>query len=448
MSDKLDEYVAFANDLWITVLDYWSFGKKHVFLNDLERVIAKKPDEIPKNLLSKKPVKYDITEFAQITKCREDVSGILPRQLISKMFGAIRGIPLSEEKITTISNEMSTYYIPSNATLDIDMPKGPNTINVLILGCGPAGLMMANYLTLIARPRINIMIVDNRVHGETSHRLPFSRDRTYDIPFDALVPIWPEILTLIGNHTLTLPIRTTEYALLTFALAAKVNIVFTKELKDQATLEKFIAEKGFDIVYDCTGGRMNVNYLQTEQPDIFRGTVLETPDWKIVKEPNEYRVEWKSMRGRFFLAADYYNKGFFDWFIFDSRPTHEIRGTHDLNLLKPLHNKCLKLTNKKKFLQIVNTLSDDVLREDLTYNLIGQEDNRELFFTIIEQKIRHKIKVATTVNLKKHRFAYVALGDTAFSSHHAVAAGLTRTTSFMNQIAWFTQTLYKPVSKA
>lgn len=438
MSDSLEKYAKFANDIWHAEMKEWSGNDTHVFLLDLAYATKNTP-VISKKEANKKPVKYDVNDYVSNGKCSIEPKGILPDKLLYDLFFTITASAIDKDKMIELANEMTKYYIEPTATLDIEMYRD-NSINVLILGGGPAGLIMANYLRKIHNPKANVLLIDNRTYNDTEYRVPYTRDRMYSLSYSTVSDFWPQV-TSLTERLLDLQIKHLEYILLTLARFSGVHIVYTKAINNQKALEKFVESKSIDIVYDCTGDRMKVDYLN-KGPNIFKDYVLTDPKWSVVKGPNEYRIKWRSMIGRFYLGADYYKDGQFSTHLWQEFPSAKpITTLHDLNLIKPFHGKCVSIKDKDKFAKLMSKLVDENLRTEILDGLVKAEDT--VFFYIIEPNMHHKINVAATFNAGKRKSLYIALGDTAFSSHFYIGAGLSRTTEFAKQVAWYQQTLYE-----
>lgn len=430
----LDDYVAYANKMWENWIKEWCYDNTHVFLRDLTRVTHASPD-ISKKDANKKPIKRVLSEYVTMGSCKTKPSDVLPERYVRKMLSIIKAKQVDYSKMTGLAEEMSKYYLEPTATLDITFPI--DDINILILGGGPTGLIMANYLAKLQYPRLNVLMIDNRVYGE--YRMPYTRDQPYDSHYEAFTDFWPQASSLTDDR-FTMQIKHLEYVLYALVRATRTHIVYTKAIDSQATLEKLVAEKHISVVYDCTGGRLDLNYLKNSS-DIFSNYQMTMPKWSVIKDANTYRIKWKSMDGRFFLRADYYENGQFVEHLWQEYPSAKhIRTLHDLNLLKPLHGKCVNIKNNAEFSKLISTIVDPELRRAILDGLVKAHDT--IFFYIVEPKMHHMIRIASTFHVGKQKCAYVALGDTAFSSHFYIGAGLSRLSSVNEHLAWYLQSLY------
>jgi hypothetical protein len=135
-------------------------------------------------------------------------------------------------------------------------------INVVILGAGLTGLAMANMLKTTFRDKINILVLENRVHT-THYKKPYTRNWLTNIPISVLLGVMDkdltDVLATLGTDGfIGAPINIFETLMLLSCKKLGVKFLFRR-----STDLSFLRETSLDIVFDATGNRLNEVSLDT-----------------------------------------------------------------------------------------------------------------------------------------------------------------------------------------
>lgn len=434
----MDKYVAFANETWVDFITSLS-GDNHVFIDDIKHIVdhdRAHGEYIVKNPKPSKIVIPDVTS----SDCFQASTKVLEPKQLKKLYRMLvlddQTPPWSE--IVKHIDKISHLRIYPTASLDVDMPKTRNVINVLVLGAGPTGLFIANHLDNLSNPAINVMVIDSRVSDDKINRLPYSRSRLFFVNTDLFAPILRRIPGISDDR---IRIKYLEYVLLALAYGNGLKVCYS-QLDD---LETFIKTKHIDVVFDCTGGRLEQRYLNPQPPNPFANKIMQWEDYSVVQRGNECILERRDgMANRFYLDISTYRYGHFLQSISD-RGNVNIHTLDDLNALKKLHGTCFRLTPDQviPFVQAFDGLQDLTLSKTIQSEILTHKlDN--FSFAIVEAWLHHHIEIAALFQVQEHKCIYVAAGDTAFSSHFEIGSGLRRVLLFLNQLVWGLQMLYSP----
>lgn len=127
-------------------------------------------------------------------------------------------------------------------------------LNVVILGAGPIGLALASALLVALRPRVNVLVIDDRV-SSPNHKRPYERrwltavdQQRFDTIADSSVQT---ILSRIGTKQVGATIRVLETLLLLSCrqMGARFHFAEKPDLR-------FIGECPVHLVVDATGNRL------------------------------------------------------------------------------------------------------------------------------------------------------------------------------------------------
>lgn len=434
----MDKYVAFANETWIDFISGLS-KDNHVFIDDIKYIVDH--DRAHGEYIVENPDARKIeTPQVTATDCFQASAKVLkPKQLadLYQMLVLDDQPPLWSEIVKQI-DQISHLRIYPTTSLDVEMSKTRNVINVLVLGAGPTGLFIANHLDNLANPAVNVIVVDSRVSDDKINRLPYSRNRLFSVNTDLFTPILRRIPGISDDR---IRIKYLEYVLLALAYGNGIKVCYAK-LDD---LDTFVQAKKIDVVFDCTGGRFKQHYLNPDPPNPFTDKVMQWEDYTVVKRGNECILERKDgMANRFYLDISTYRYGHFIQSISD-RGNVNIHSLDDLNALKKLHGTCFRLARDQviPFVQAFAGLTDLTLSKTIQSEILTHKlDN--FTFSIIEAWLHHHIEIAAIFQVQEHSCIYVAAGDTAFSSHFEIGSGLRRVLLFLNQLVWGLQMLYVP----
>ena len=452
---KLDNYSQYVNKLWKNYTEQLNFfaadKNQHIFLNDMVKVnnLEWKYKTI-ENKKHKKNLKFDLNKYFTQKNCFNVPEKILPKELADDICMELRDyykIP-NWNWLQQKFDEMSDYLLYSNIKLNeykkVLKYKEANTINILILGAGPTGLYIANTINYIRMlsPKINLLVIDNRIAKE-GYRLPYTRNRIYGIELSLFSYFYPKIICmekLVEKGGIS--IKYLENLLLMLAYCGNIPIYFTNKLNDEAKLKKFIQENKIDIIYDCTGGRLKNDFLDNKSDNNFFNAdmKLENDLYQVVLNKNEYQLQRKNnIDGRFYLSVEIFNNG---KYLYTHLSSEDLIFTDDIKFFSKLHNKCLMVKEDKiyEILLLFDNLVDLQLSNTLK-NMIIYNMSNDMKFMIIESAFYHKIIISDVIKQKNYDTLYIATGDTIFSSHFAIAAGLNRLLPFIDQVVWYAQTL-------
>ena len=181
--------------------------------------------------------------------------------------------------------------------------------------------------------------------------------------------------------------------------------------------------------------------MPTDKPFFPDTKIFQDDHHLVVRENNEYKLQWNNtIKNRFFLALEIYDTN--NKFIFIPLSSYELNLTHDIKFFHQFHNKCLSI-NKETMndaIDLFNNIEDLRLSKLIQLILIGNIDKRIKFF-IIEPNMYHKIEISSLIQQPEYTTQYIGAGDTIFSSHFAVGAGLNRLLHFINYVIWYIESL-------
>lgn len=455
--NNLELWSKHINKLWNKFINRFSLyttNHQHIFLQDLDLAMKWYPWEKVdiKDILLKPS---QIENIFEIDGCNYIPTEILPKEFVDKLFKYLseyQTVPkwsYVEKKLS----QMSNYLFYSNVNLDeyqkILQNKEKDRINILILGAGPTGLYVANYLKTInlISPRINLLIVDNRiVKSNASYRLPYTRNRIFGVNLDLFVTFFEkfacmkELLKQGG-----VKIKYLENLLIILAYGNEIPMYFTDNIIDELSLKKFIVENKIDVVFDCTGGRFKNNFITnlTNPQDFFEKNIIFENEWyKINITNNEARLQWKdNIQQRYYLSAEIYDDN--GKFMVTAIWTEPLLYLSDVELFLEFNNKCIKI--KKGKLDAAKKFFDENISgknlKDKIKMMLRYYKHHHIKFYIIDTQIYHKLLISDIIDQPEYKTIYISAGDTIFSSHFAIGAGLNRLLSFMNNVIWSAQIL-------
>ncbi|BCS83684.1 putative ORFan, which is homologous to Tupanvirus deep ocean [Cotonvirus japonicus] len=448
IDNQLIKYSNYVNEIWHTYINNIS-KNSHVFLKDMNYVqdmIKMYANTVIINDNVKNNIKFN--ECFDETPCNYVPNTILTNEKINEIYDDLtKQKTINWNLLRNKLDEMSNYLLFSNIIFDeykkVLREKKSNTINVLILGSGPTGLYLANYINNInlLAPRINLLVIDNR--SVDGNRLPFSRNRIFGINFDMFSSFYskfPCINELVAQGGIE--IKYLENILIILAYKYNIPFYFTNKIKNERILKKFISKNKIDVIFDCTGGRFKNDFI-TKIPNNFFNSekILENDKFNVVKHQNEYQLQWKNnINGKFFLSMEIYDDN--DKYISTELWTYNIIYAEDVKLFYKIHNKCFKIKPKKitEAIKYFNNIKDLNLSLAIQNVLINNANNKIKFY-VIETNMYHKISISEVIKQSHQSTIYIGCGDTIFSSHFVVGAGLSRLLTFINYVVWYMQTL-------
>lgn len=456
--NKLEECSEYINRIWKEYLDEINRKPKdhHIFLNDLKRVEninAEYENEIFINKKFNNISNEKIDSYFDLEDCNFVPTETLPKEKVTEIFRYITRhdtIPewdFLEKKLSDFSN----YLLYSSVDLDKYKKelksKKKDTINILILGAGPTGLFIANYLDKInlISPRTNLLVLDNRIiRTKKGLRLPFTRNRAFGLNFDLFSEFsdkMPCIRDLIKRGMVQ--IKYLENLLIVLAYGYEIPIYFTNEVLDQTHLENFCKENKIDVVFDCTGNRLKTNYFSDVKIDNFfpKDMIFQNKNYQVNIDGNEARLVWKdNIKNKYYLHTELYDKD--GKFVRFGLWPNEIRFEEDLEFFLGLKDKCIKVKKDRldQIIDLFENIKDLTLSKDIQTSLL-YSINYRMKFMIVDTKIYHKLKISKVIQQQNQNTLYIGAGDTIFSSSWIIGAGLNRLLNFIKQPIWSLQML-------
>ncbi len=422
-SEKHSEHPFFRDlkKVFNTTPDY----RKTVVNNIKRRVNYKEVINIPTDV--KVEPKYEILKIDELKK------------LDINMYNT-----LNYNKIYEIVSYLSKYLIKSNVSDENKIYKkistsNNNTINIMIIGSGPVGLFLACYLylyyndtTMNSSPRVNIVMYDSRIN-KPGFRKPYNRQRIFSTASKYLSLIIPKIYCWDDSKDyFMVNIFLLEYVLFTVA-NQHYNIPMIYEDYDWNDYKKIIDKGKFDVVFDCSGGRLKHNVIKSVDASWLKNINLDNSEFKrkltIKKDDNLVILEndKDNIVNYFFGSMDlYYND---KTLTFHSKYDIDIMNSKDLVYLNKIKDKYYKYEDA---LSLVQGISDVNFR-DFLYTILTKDNSYKSLlvkFDVWGVYMRHQIKISDTFNINERKILLIGAGDTIFHSHFVTGAGLNRIFDF------------------
>lgn len=449
----MDNYNNYINRIWH---DYMAMmmrpNTNHIFINDMNHVDKLESDNLPPLMNNNpKPEYPELNQYFKFIKHMPIPKEILPMELIEDIHMTLNGSDPSWSMLESKLEKFSDYLLVTNTSVPkinlMFQNKSTNTLNVCIMGGGPTGLYIANYMKLAGPmfPKINLAIIDNRIpKGKEGFRMPYTRNRIFGFDpsvFSSFIPMFPCIRGLIERKFIK--IKYLENILMVFIYKLNIPIYFTDKINNESALKKFILKNNIDIVFDCTGDRLGVDYATKLKSDFFPpNTIYDNDKYHIAKTNSEYKLEWKNnIHNRFYLSMEIYDVS--GKYISTPMVTETLLFDFDIIFLSNLHNKYVQINPSElsNTIGIFDNLRDMGLAKKIQDILI-MDRSQIIKFYILEPKIYHKISISKIIKQSSLNTIIIGAGDTIFSSHFVIGAGLGRLLRFTDNIIWYIQTLY------
>jgi hypothetical protein len=409
---------------------------EHKFLNDMKLVTKKEKKYLKQQIKISKnyQIKCQKNQTIENIKIVEEKKDTVNKNFIKNIYLMLQKNTIKWETIKSsleeLSNKNLLSTIKSSKKLFNKMKnKKDNEINILIVGLGPSGLFMCNYLNKYYNQssssiKVNIIGLENRIVKEGLKK-PYDRNRYFSFRSIHLSYLFRFISC--WNHQdrdyyLTY-VKMLENLLYVLAFVNDIPMMYTKKFSKWTDIKKLSKELKIDILFDSTGHRLNPpifskikNWLtenKTENSlykiDISKKNNLAVLKWKKSFPKNKYYISLQTIKC--------------------NKPIHYsdivISNKADLELGKEFHNKFITEEYIFKFIsKLTNTTSRNFLNSYLKHTTV---EKRLFKINLIEIFIYHKLKICQ----KFDNTLYIGTGDTIFHSHFITGAGINRTMDFI-----------------
>jgi len=410
---------------------------EHPFLKDLKKVYTIAPAHRKKiKRVIKNKIKYsiinDLPEDIPVTPKYEILKPSELKELDNELLNV-----LNYNKIYELVSYISKFLIKSNVNNEDNLykkivKKDKETINIMIIGSGPVGLFLACYLNIYynqtvmnSSPRVNIVMYDSRIE-KGGFRKPYNRQRLFATASKYLSLILPKMYCLDSKDYFMVNIFLLEYAL--FVVANNhYNIPMIYEDYDWNEYKKIITKGKFDVVFDCTGGRLKHDVIRNIDDSWLKNINLNgIRDLSILKEQNLVLIEndKNHILNYFFASMEFYIND--STLTYHSKYDIDLNNGTDLMFLNKTKNKYYKYNDA---ITIISGIKDDINRNFL-YTMIQNHNNYLIKFDVWGVYMRHQIKISDVININNKKTLFIGAGDTIFHSHFITGAGLNRIFDF------------------
>lgn len=424
----------------------------HIFFKDINNVL-----NIVKDMRKGVAEDYKIKDFTNdivICKNRDTYPKIHDLKFRSTEYD----LPLTEKDIEDFSNFLYTKKRPTNndiinyiekirnkplpSTIKLDkyLEKIRDSKNkkILIIGGGPNGLFIASYLNyiynqsyngIIKDDKIDILLIDNMIVKE-GFRKPYTRNRRFAFDEFSLSIIYRFLYCNADDFPME-PIKYIEYLAYIKLYMNKIPMYFTKKYEDWTDICELINEYKFDVVFDSTGGRLNVpqfkipkNYLSSIKNITENNREIAINGDNIILKSNLPNDPVMNM-----FSLEFYDKNRELLNDYD-----DIRTMHTCDI-DIYHHYSGKLLNRGDLLKISDLIIDKI--DKRTFKNVLKNDNIKYYkINYIQLKMHHKIKIAKEFKYKNKKFLYIGSGDTIFHSHFITGAGINRLFNFIVRVLY------------
>ena len=452
----MENYVNFINKKFEDYfLDYIKKKNIHPIIEDLYKDVlefGKAGNNYYDN--SNKKIKINILKLKKLEKYKIKLSKrkIISLKMIKDKFfkdNNYYNFNINNEKLEEIAKYFQNSYMPGTIKKLSDHKYESDKVNVVIYGSGPVGLFIAlyinqyyNYKNLSKKKKWNILLIDNRTDKD-GYRFNYSRTRQFAIgsSFFSFV-----IQKLYCNIDYGILINRLEYLLYMYLLDHKFYTDSLKET-DNANINLYFSSKNVDlheikadIIFDCTGGRMNPKIWSNEDMKGFIPEDMLTykdSEFTLRKDINKYIWDSDIYPFKNYLVMnDLSNVGYYS-----------LRNQKILDETKKIINKYGSTIDYKTMIQIIEDYKDnknkkiELLIKYMYHNFI-ENKSYALSVDIFSIYIQHAIKISKIIKVKdNHRAIYIGAGDTIYHSHFANGAGLNKSIDFsvmcINSLEYF-----------
>jgi hypothetical protein len=435
--------------------------KIHILLSDMEKLksLDTRTNNCNNSLCNTNCNIYDKSYTIMNTlQYKKEFTKIASNKLLKNLFTEIKTKDswLDVRELLDLLNELllpSTVKNLNKYITFMNKDKNSETINVFIVGGGPIGLFTACYLHFtynvyrnfkVTFPKINILIIDNRIKTD-SIRNPYSRVRYFACFSEYLSLLYSRFNCWTAYYNDS--IKYLENLLYLYIFNNDIPIYFTDKFQNWNIIKKIIKKGKIDIVFDCTGGRLQHNTIS--ELDITNWMItsnikLENKLYKIVinKKKNNATLIWKKNNiYKSYLDIQYFDKNKNNIYSFNKE--HII--SHTMMLSNNKNYKTASVNNNKymsfkSFIKFINNLENNFevkeLKETLKSNNFHNyiESISYVKISIINTNITHALKISKTFIHNNHKCIYIGLGETIFKGHFVIGAGLQRVMDITTKI--------------
>jgi hypothetical protein len=313
-------------------------------------------------------------------------------------------------------------------------------------------------------PRMNILIVDNRKVRDNI-REPFTRYRTFEFSSKLFSLIIPKIYCWKDSEGHFMNINVLENILYLYIYHRKLNYYVDDEKKNLRDYNDLLERGNFDVVFDCSGGRLknnifrikNITWIDKLKYDIKR------EDLKLEIDKKNNLVKLKQINNDF--PKLYY---FCEMQIWQMNPQNlkdinfldkfdiVIKNNNDLNYFEKFKKidfihyddikKMIPNIKDKHLRYALILLSTDIKKffSNILHSYIDNLNSNKLIFkfNVFNTNIHHAIEITKVFKIKNKKILYIGAGDTIFHSHWYTGAGLNRTLDFTTKTSHLMSLLY------
>ncbi len=281
-------------------------------------------------------------------------------------------------------------------------------------------------------PKVNIVIYDSRI-DKPGFRKPYNRQRIFSTASKYLSLIIPKVYCWDDSKDyFMVNIFLLEYVLFTIA-NQHYNIPMIYEDYDWNDYKKIINKGKFDVVFDCSGGRLKHNVIKSINPSWLNNINLSNSELKrnlTIKEKDNLVIlenDKDNIVNYFFGSMDFFYND--KTLTFHSKYDIDIMNSKDLVYLNKIKEKYYKYDDA---LNLVQGISDINFR-DFLYTILTKDNLYKsllIKFDVWGVYMRHQIKISDTFEINKRKILLIGAGDTIFHSHFVTGSGLNRIFDF------------------
>ena len=337
-------------------------------------------------------------------------------------------------------------WLKTNAYKNKNRNKNKNkTKKFLVMGAGPNGLFISILLNHIYNMTSNgiendefadILMIDNRI-TEEGFRQPYTRTR--DFAYNSIILTFLYKYLFCKNPFPGGPINYIEYLGYIKAFSMNIPMYFTKKYEDEKSIKQLIDKIGFDVLFDCTGGKLKIHEMNSIK-------IPYSLDKNLPLKRNNFILKRKNGDNNEIILQSsvknnpYLNMFYLELYDKDKETTGEYRDLSTLYTCDILlyFNYSNGLMTKQQMEKIIPYIKDPIDSVKVKLTLDKKPHYVKYFkFQPIDIKMHHLIKIAKVINIDKNKKClYIASGDTLFHSHFITGAGINRLFNFITRILY------------